>query len=66
MDLSVYNVPEIIIPYYCSECDRRFSVRIGTVTEQSKISYQNWAIATYLLATRSKEYPACSCVDILE
>ena len=26
------------IPYYCSECDKRFSVRIGTVMEQSKIN----------------------------
>ena len=42
------------MPYYCSECDKLFSVRIGTVMEQSKISYQNWAIATYLLATRPK------------
>ena len=42
------------MPYYCSECKKRFSVRIGTVMEQSKISYQNWAIATYLLATRPK------------
>ena len=42
------------MPYYCSECDKRFSVRIGTVMEHSKISYRNWAIATYLLATRPK------------
>ena len=42
------------MPYYCSECSKRFSVRIGTVMEQSKISYRNWAIATYLLATRPK------------
>lgn len=42
------------MPYYCAECDKRFSVRIGTVMEQSKISYQNWAIATYMIATRPK------------
>ncbi|MCE2508084.1 MAG: transposase [Nitrosopumilaceae archaeon] len=42
------------MPYYCSECDRRFSVKIGTVMEHSKISYRSWAIATYLLATRPK------------
>ena len=42
------------MPYYCSECNKRFCVRIGTVMEQSKISYRNWAIATYLLATHPK------------
>ena len=42
------------MPYYCSECDKRFSVKIGTVMAHSKISYRNWAIATYLLATRPK------------
>ena len=42
------------MPYYCSECRKYFSVKIGTVMEHSKISYRNWAIATYLLATRPK------------
>ena len=42
------------MPYHCSECDKRFSVSIGTVMEQSKISYRNWAMAAYLLATRPK------------
>ena len=42
------------MPYYRSECDKRFSVKMGTVMEQSKISYRNWAMATYLLATRPK------------
>ena len=42
------------MPYYCSECKKYFSVKIGTVMEHSKISYRNWAIATYLLATRPK------------
>ncbi len=40
--------------YYCHECDRYFSVKIGTVMESSKISYQKWAIATYLFATNLK------------
>ncbi len=42
------------MPYYCSECDKRFSVKIGTVMEHSRIGYQNWAVATYLHATRPK------------
>lgn len=42
------------MPYFCSECKRYFSVKIGTVMEHSKISYRKWAVATYLLATRPK------------
>ena len=42
------------MPYYCSECDKRFSVKIGTVMEHSRISYRSWAITTCLLATRPK------------
>ena len=42
------------MPYYCSECNKRFSVRIGTVMEGSKIGYRIWAITTCLLATSSK------------
>ena len=42
------------MPYWCSECKKYFSVKIGTVMEHSKISYRRWAVATYLLATRPK------------
>ena len=42
------------MPYYCAECDKRFSVRAGTIMEHSKIGYRNWAVATHILATRPK------------
>ena len=42
------------MPYYCSRCKSYFSVKKGTVMQQSKISYQNWAIGTYLFATNLK------------
>ena len=42
------------MPYYCSECDKRFSVKIGTIMEHSRIGYRNWAIATCLISTRPK------------
>ena len=40
------------MPYFCCECRKYFSVRVGTVMERSKISYQKWAVAVCLLATR--------------
>ena len=42
------------MPYRCVSCKQFFSVKIGTVMESSKISYQKWAIATYQCATNLK------------
>lgn len=42
------------MPHRCRDCDKRFSVRMGTVMESSKLSYQVWAIAIYALTTGIK------------
>lgn len=42
------------MPYRCRDCRKRFSVRTGTVMQKSKLGYQVWAIATYLLTTGIK------------
>ena len=44
------------MPYRCRErdCGSRFSVRTGTAMEGSKLGYQTWAIAIYLLTTNLK------------
>ena len=42
------------MPYWCGDCRRNFSVRIGTVMEKSKIPLQKWAIAMYLNVTSLK------------
>ena len=44
------------MPYRCREreCRKRFSVRVGTVMESSKLGYQVWAIAVYLFLTNLK------------
>ncbi len=36
------------MPYRCSDCQKRFSVRIGTVLYRSRISYRNWAFGIWL------------------
>ncbi len=43
-------------PYRCreKECAKRFSAKTGTVMEGSKIGFQNWMIATYLMTTSLK------------
>ena len=44
------------MPFRCREkgCEKRFSVKTGTVMESSKLGYQTWAIAIYLLTTSIK------------
>ena len=42
------------MPYWCSDCRRFFSVKIGTVMEGSNVSYQSWAFLTYLVVTNIK------------
>ncbi|MCY4493770.1 MAG: transposase [Acidimicrobiaceae bacterium] len=44
------------MPYRCrgNGCRRFFSVRVGTVMQDSKLGYQEWAIAVYLFNTSLK------------
>ena len=42
------------MPYRCRGCDKRFSVRTGSVMADSKLGYQVWAVAIYLLTTGLK------------
>ncbi len=42
------------MPYRCRPCDKRFSVRPGSVMAESKLGYQCWALAIYLFSTGLK------------
>ncbi|MCY4662063.1 MAG: IS1595 family transposase [Acidobacteria bacterium] len=44
------------MPFRCREkdCAMRFSVRTGTVMQSSKLGFQVWAIASYLMSTSLK------------
>ena len=42
------------MPYRCRECRKFFSVKTGTVMQSSKLGYQVWAIAAYLMTTGIK------------
>ena len=50
------NCQHKTMPYRCREkkCGKKFSVKTGTVMESSKLGYQVWAIAIYLLTTSIK------------
>ena len=40
--------------YWCPACHQRFTVRMGTVMESSRISLQKWAVAMYYTLTARK------------
>lgn len=40
--------------YKCDKCNRQFSVRVGTIFEDSKISLQKWYAAIYLITSHKK------------
>ena len=44
------------MPYRCRDrnCKKFFSVRIGTIMQDTKLSYQTWAMAIYILETGIK------------
>ena len=44
------------MPFRCREkdCRKRFSVRTGTIMQSSKLGFQVWAIAMYLMSTNLK------------
>lgn len=40
--------------YHCRECRRKFTVRVGTLYERSKIPLHKWLFATFLMASSKK------------
>src|SRR6202049_2419728 len=40
--------------YYCSECQDKFTVRVGTLYERSHIPLHKWLLATHLVAASKK------------
>ena len=42
------------MPHRCRDCKRYFSVRTGTIMRDSKLGYQAWALAIYLMQTSRK------------
>lgn len=45
--------------FKCSDCRKRFSIRVGTIFEDSKIPLQKWFMALYLLTSHKKGISSC-------
>ncbi len=40
--------------YYCNDCEKTFTVTVGTVFERSKVPLNKWLLATHLLTSSKK------------
>ena len=45
--------------YFCSHCDNKFSVLVGTIFENTKISLRKWFMAMYLISSHKKGISSC-------
>jgi transposase-like protein len=45
--------------YWCGECKKQFSVRVGTIFEESRIPMQKWFMAIWLLTSHKKGISSC-------
>lgn len=39
----------------CRDCDKRFTVRVGTIMHRSHVDFRKWLFAMYLIVTARKE-----------
>ncbi|MFH1157900.1 MAG: IS1595 family transposase [Pseudomonadota bacterium] len=46
------------MPYRCRDCRKHFSVRTGTVLEESRLPLQKWLMAIYMLTIARKGIPS--------
>ena len=42
------------MPWHCKDCRKYFSVKVNSVMHSSKVGYQKWAMAIYLMSTNLK------------
>jgi len=45
--------------YWCGDCKKQFSVRIGTIFEETRIPMQKWFMAIWLLTSHKKGISSC-------
>lgn len=54
------------MPHRCRHCRKHFSVRVGTVLEDSKLPLQKWLLAIYILTNSKKGISSVQLADYLD
>lgn len=52
--------------YICKGCQNKFSVTVGTIFENTKISLRKWFMAMYLISTHKKGVSSCQLARDLD
>lgn len=60
--ISSCKVP---MPYRCRNCRKHFSVRIGTILNESKLPLQKWLLAIYILTNAKKGISSLQLAEYL-
>ena len=45
--------------YHCTECNHNFSVTVGTIFEDTKVSLRKWFFAIYMITSNKKGVSSC-------
>lgn len=45
--------------YHCTECNHNFSVTVGTIFENTKVSLRKWFFAIYMITSNKKGVSSC-------
>ena len=45
--------------YHCTECNHNFSVTVGTIFENTKVSLRKWFFAIYMITSNKKGISSC-------
>ncbi|MBE6452127.1 MAG: IS1595 family transposase [Alphaproteobacteria bacterium] len=53
------------MPYRCKKCRKHFSVRVGTMLEDSKLPLQKWLLAIYILVNSKKGVSSIQLAEYL-
>lgn len=63
ISISECKVP---MPYRCRDCRKHFSVRVGTILNDSKLPLQKWLLAIYILTNSKKGVSSIQLAQMLD
>lgn len=52
--------------YHCTDCNHNFSITVGTIFENTKISLRKWFLAIYLITSNKKGVSSCQLARDLD